>query len=597
MVACPLHINVKAYISLVAAKKYQKALDIIRLKNPFPGVCGRVCTHPCEEKCNRREIDNSVAICSLKRFVSDLLGMEKPSIPLSSKSKEQKVAVIGAGPCGLTCAYDLAIMGYKVTVFEAHKIPGGMLSLGIPSYRLPREIINKEIEIIKDQGVEIKLNTPIGPKLPLSQLKRDGFSAIFIAIGAHKGLKLKVPGEDEYEGFVDCITFLRRVNFGCYSPLGKKVIVIGGGNSAIDAARTALRLGSEVYIVYRRSRKEMPAGQKEIQDAEEEGVKIHYLAAPVKILGKNKKLSGMECIKMRLGEPDASGRRRPIPIKGSEFTIEADAIIPAISQEPDLSLLEKDHSFKISKWNSFVVDQETLSTNVEGFFAGGDAVTGPATVIEAIAAGHKAAIAIAEYLERREHIFLKETSKSSLEFEVIPPKIKRREKAKMPQIPLEERISSFKEVEIGFSEEIALNEAKRCLRCGPCTECYICTKECQYQMRLLETKEERRIVRILKVINGTSLDKKEIKVEIQKDGRQIPGRLHGIWSSVREEFCRGCEKCVNICEYGAVSIKNGSAYIEPLECKGCGVCVSNCPSFAILPGILNDKEILNIIKE
>jgi NADPH-dependent glutamate synthase beta subunit-like oxidoreductase len=277
-----------------------------------------------------------------------------------------------------------------------------MLHMGIPEYRLPREVILSDVAYIEDLGVEIKLNTPLGKDLTVDDLFKQGYKAVFLGVGAWEGLKLRVEGEDEYEGFLDCIKFLKRVNLGDKTKPGNKVVVIGGGNSAIDSARTALRLGcDQVTLLYRRSRKEMPANPWEVEAAEEEGVKIHYLAAPTKILGKGGKVVGMTCTKMRLGKLDASGRRRPIPIEGSEFEIDTDLVVPAISQQPDISFLPENHGLEISRWNSFVVDERTMATNRPGVYSAGDAVTGPATVIQAIQAAHIAARSMKEYLEQR----------------------------------------------------------------------------------------------------------------------------------------------------------------------------------------------------
>lgn len=403
--ACPLGVDVRGYLGSIANGKFEEALALIRETNPLPGICGRVCHHPCEAACNRGMVDEPLAICMLKRSAADYelkLRTEgkppsKPRRPTSGK--KAKVAIVGSGPAGLTCAHDLARLGYEVTIFEKYPVAGGMLWVGIPEYRLPRDIIEIEIDRIKDLGVEIKTDTPVGRDLTLHDLSKRGYKAIFLAVGAHKGLKLRIPGEDDFEGFLDCVTFLRDVNLGKEVKIGEKVVVIGGGNAAIDSARVALRLGcKEVSILYRRSRKEMPANPWEIEEAEHEGVKIHYLASPTKILGKQGKVVAMECIRNELGKLDASGRRRPVPVKGSEFKIDCDLVIPAISQQPDLSFLSKDHGLEISRWNSFVVDDDTLATNLPGIFAGGDAVTGPATVIEAMAAGRKAATSIDEYL-------------------------------------------------------------------------------------------------------------------------------------------------------------------------------------------------------
>jgi heterodisulfide reductase subunit A len=403
---CPVHIDIRRYVGLIATGEYEAAIEVIREKNPLPAICGRICPHPCETVCNRGRQDEPIAIDALKRFVSDYeiarrkAGRFVP--PKPKKDRKIKVAIVGAGPAGLTVAHDLALEGFRSTIIEAEAVPGGMMHMGIPEYRLPRDILLSDVAYIQDLGVEIKLNTPLGRDLTVDDLFKQGFKAVFLGVGAWEGLKLKVPGEDDYEGFLDCIQFLKRVNLGDQTKPGNKVIVIGGGNSAIDSARTAMRLGcDEVTILYRRSRKEMPANSWEVEGAEEEGVKIHYLAAPVKIAGENGKVTGMVCTKMKLGKLDASGRRRPIPVEGSEFTVEADLIIPAISQQPDISFLPEDHGFEISRWNSFVVDERTMATNREGVYAGGDDVTGPATVIEAIQAGHIAADSIKEYLSWR----------------------------------------------------------------------------------------------------------------------------------------------------------------------------------------------------
>jgi heterodisulfide reductase subunit A len=400
---CPVHIDIRRYVGLIAGGRYEEAIRVIRDRNPLPAVCGRICPHPCETVCNRGRQDEAIAIDALKRFVSDYEVAQRKAgkfvPPKPKKDLKTKVAVVGAGPAGLTVAHDLALEGYRVTVFEAAPVPGGMMHLGIPEYRLPRDILLSDVAYIEDLGVEIKLNTPLTKEFTVDDLFKQGFKGIFLGVGAYEGLKLRVPGEDDYEGFLDCIKFLRDVNLGDKTRPGNKVIVIGGGNSAIDSARTALRLGcEEVTILYRRSRREMPANDWEVEGAEEEGVKIHYLAAPVKILGKGGKVAGMECTKMRLGKLDASGRRRPIPVEGSEFTVEADLIIPAISQQPDITFLPDEHGFEISRWNSFVVDERTMATNRPGIYAGGDGVTGPATVIEAIRAGHIAADSMKEYL-------------------------------------------------------------------------------------------------------------------------------------------------------------------------------------------------------
>jgi NADPH-dependent glutamate synthase beta subunit-like oxidoreductase len=465
---CPLTQRSHAYIALIAEQKYERALNLIRRDNPLPGVTGRVCHHPCESACERRKIDDPLAISYLKRFVADYERKTNPKMPSTvKKTKEKKVAIVGSGPAGLTAAYHLNLKGYEVTIFEAFTVLGGMLIKGIPSFRLAREVIQYEIDRIQSLGVTMKTGICIGQDISFETLFERGYEAIFIAIGASKSLKLRIPGENEFRGIVDCLEFLQRVNLGDRKRPGDKVCIIGGGNAAVDCARTALRLGCEnVTIVYRRSRKEMPAIPTEIEEAEAEGVKIFYLVSPVRILGEKGHVTGMECLRMKLGEPDASGRRRPIPIKGTEFIITADTIISAISQRPDLSFLSEEHGFTITRWNTFEVDPETLQTNKKGVFAGGDAVTGPATVIEAIAAGKKGAEMIDRYLRgvKLKNGKMKRTRKVRLTIEEVKS-FEKRLRQRMPKLTLEARERNFHEVELGFDEETAVKEARRCLRC------------------------------------------------------------------------------------------------------------------------------------
>ena len=592
-VGCPIDTDVKAYLVLIAAGKFEKALAIVKKDNPLPGICGRVCVHPCETECNRNEIDQPIAICYLKRFLADYEPNSTNSInPTNSINSINSIAIIGSGPAGLTAANDLVRLGYKVTVFEELPVVGGMLYAGIPEYRLPRDIIKIEIDAIKKLGVKIKTNTKIKN---LNKLRKQGYNAIFIAMGAHKGLKLGIPGEDKFEGFIDCITFLREVNLGKKVEIGKKVIVIGGGNAAIDSARTALRLGSDVHIVYRRSRKEMPANEWEIEEAEKEGVKIHYLASPVKILGEKGKVVAMECIQNKLGPPDASGRKRPVPIKGSEFKIEADTIIPAISQQPDISWLPADHKLEISKWNSFVVDEETLATNISGIFAGGDCVTGPKTVIEAIAAGHKAAKSIDRYLNRKP---ITDNRKPITEYEVVVEPKEKKERTLMPELPLNKR-KNFKEVELGFTEEMAIEEAKRCLRCGFCAECSECIADCDKRLVTLSIPGETSGM-LLRVpldtnqfpLNGSPLQGKLSGANV----KDIPVIVEPITARVISDLCRGCGDCEKICEYSAPKLQeqeNGIKIcsIDETLCKGCGVCASICPSSAITMNHFSNSRI------
>ncbi|MBW1911932.1 MAG: FAD-dependent oxidoreductase, partial [Deltaproteobacteria bacterium] len=475
--SCPAGIHVQGYVALIGQGKFKEALALVRKNNPLPAICGRVCTHPCEDACTRKKVEDSIAIMSLKRFVADWeYTQEESEEPVIENKKDEKVAIVGAGPAGLSAAFYLALEGYQVTIFESLAEPGGMMKWGIPDYRLPQEILNKDIEFIKRLGVEIKTNTPIGADLTLDGLLKKGFKAVFLGVGAQKSMRLGVEGED-LKGVIHGIDYLSEINAGKEVSLGDRVAVVGGGNVAIDVVRTALRKGSkEAFIIYRRSREEMPALDEEIEEAEEEGVKINYLAAPERIVGMDGKVSGVECIRMKLGEPDESGRRRPVPIPGSEFTLEVDAVVPAIGQSIDLSFLPEDKKWDISKRGRLEVDLVTGATNVEGIFAGGDMVTGPATVVEAIGAGRKAAISIARYLTGLD---LHEGREKELPVVEPEPEGVEKEARRHPsKLPVSERIKDFKEVQKGFAEEEAVAEATRCLNCGICSECLQCVEAC-----------------------------------------------------------------------------------------------------------------------
>jgi NADH-quinone oxidoreductase subunit F len=465
--SCPISQDAPAYIGYLAQGKFEEAVKIVLKENPLPSICGRVCDTPCEEKCVAGEWDDPIAIRALKRFLADY--EMKHDIESDQKPKperEERIAVVGSGPGGLTCAYYLALEGYKVTVFESLPVAGGMLAIGIPEFRLPKDVLNHEIERIKKLGVEIKTNTKIGKDIPLEKLKEE-YKAVFIAIGAHKGLKMKIPNEDS-EGVLDAVEFLRNFNLGHEVNIGDKVIVIGGGNSAIDAARVAKRLGKETTILYRRTRVEMPAIKSEIDEALLEGVDIQFLAAPINVLSDNGKLKAIECIRMKLSDVDESGRRRPVPIEGSEFKVDVDTLILAISQEPEISLLVGENGLDVSAWNTLEVNPETLLTNVEGIFAGGDVVSGPNTVTAAMSHGKTAAQMIDKYVRGEELVRTYEVTRPAVRVEAMElseEETKTLKRPEMPAIPVEQRLESFKEVELGFGGEAAIIEAKRCLRC------------------------------------------------------------------------------------------------------------------------------------
>lgn len=399
---CPVHLDIRGYIGFIADGKFEESLALIKEVLPFPSICGHICPHPCEEECNRGRIDYPLSIRDLKRFVADIELQNalkpKPLMIVKGEDKGKKVAIIGAGPAGLACAHDLALLGYGVTVFEALPRPGGMLAVGIPDYRLPRDVLEKEIDAVSALGVEIRCNTVIGKGLSLDDLFNKGYEAVFITVGAHKNQEMRIPGEDARR-VIPGVTFLRDLNLGKPADVGERVVVIGGGNVAIDSARCALRLGArDVTILYRRSRHEMPASDEEIEAALEEGVKIEYLVAPLQVFTADGKAAGLRCMRMELGKPDTSGRRRPIPVEGSEFDIELDTLIPAIGQVPDISFLGESSGIELTKRGTIAVNPDTLETSRPGVFAGGDCQTGPKIAIEAIAAGKKAAVSIDKYL-------------------------------------------------------------------------------------------------------------------------------------------------------------------------------------------------------
>jgi heterodisulfide reductase subunit A-like polyferredoxin len=488
--ACPAGVHAQGYIALISQGKYKEALEVHREYNPLPLICGRVCPHPCENECNRREIDQPIAIAALKRFIADYeLEHGDDEVEPFEVTSNKKIAIIGSGPAGLTVAYYLAKMGYSPTIFEALSIPGGMLAVGIPDYRLPKDILKVEIGYIKKKGVEIKLKKRFGKDFGVKDLKKKGFDAIFLGIGAHASKKLAIPGED-LKGVLPGVEFLRNVNLGKKVKIGKRVAVIGGGDVAIDAVRVAHRLGSKAFILYRRTRKEMPAHESEIQETLKEGIEINFLGQPVKIIGKNGKVVGIECIKMKLGKPDESGRRRPLPIKGSEFKIDVDTLMPAIGQSPEISSLEG-MGLKISKTGTIIVDEKTCATNLPGVFAAGDAVTGPATVVKAVGAGRKAAEAIDAFL-RGKKVKPEVDEENIVTFDKLEMEedVESKERVSSPELPPSKRKKNFKEVVKSLSEKKAVFEAKRCLSCGGCSGCYQCIEVCEPKAIDFEQDEE-----------------------------------------------------------------------------------------------------------
>lgn len=498
---CPSGTDIRGVLTTIAQAEaygrtteqaYEIAWRMILENNPFPATCGRVCPHPCEAGCNRNDKDGPVAINAIERFLGDFAlakGLKPAS--LTQEKFSEKVAVVGAGPAGLSCAYHLARRGYSVTVFEAFSKAGGMLRYGIPEYRLPRQVLDAEIQRVADMGVEIKCNTVIGKDIALDQLKSD-YQAVFVGIGAHKGLKLRVPGEDAPNVYTGT-EFLNKANSGDKVEVGGKVLVVGGGDTAIDAARISKRLGADVTIVYRRTRNEMPAIAPEIEGALEEGVKIEFLAAPVEIVLENGRATGMKCIRMELGEPDASGRRRPVPKAGSEFTIETTAIIAAISQEPEF-----DGFAMLKEGKDWIKADEWGATKAEGVYSGGDDIElGLVTI--AISQGRFAAEAMdarfrGKQLERHQQPPLVKSDNMKLAWYKDAVRNERQ------QIPPQER-GFGTEIEKGLTEQQALDEAKRCMSCGMCMDCETCWMYCTNSCFVKLPKGEHYKVK-LEVCNG-----------------------------------------------------------------------------------------------
>lgn len=461
---CPANVNVPGYLALVASGRILDAYNLIRQENPFPAVCGRICTRPCERKCRRRTTDEAVAICDIKRFVADYAYKHENPVkndivfPKNGKS----VAIIGAGASGLTCGYYLTRIGYDVDVYESESVAGGVLAFGIPEYRLPKEVLDHEIDLIRQAGVNIKLGTEVGKDIGFRELKKM-YDAVYIATGTQLPQKVNIPGED-LKGVLHGINFLKDVNLLKPVEIGRRVAVIGGGNTAIDSARTALRLGAEkVTILYRRTIDAMPAYETEIREAVEEGVEIVELVAPVRFVGnKSGAVTKVECVRMRLADFDSSGRRKSVKVEGSNFFMEFDTVIPAVSQHSDLPFVRKDE-IGLTQWGTFVIDEDTLMTTMEGVFAGGDIARGPDTVIQAIADGKKAAASIDRYLGRSGRL----NKGAPIE---IPEIVDKDEIVELRRFPLEmldvkSRKDNFDEVLLGYQKQNAIAEAMRCLHC------------------------------------------------------------------------------------------------------------------------------------
>ncbi len=472
--ACPSHVDIPGYIENVRMDKWTKAMEIVRKDCPMPGTIGRVCVRPCESNCRRGLLDEPIAIRAIKRFLADceMKGiLEKNGT--KPAAQQNKIAIVGAGPAGISCAYYLARQGYACTIFEAQEGPGGMAAYGIPSYRLPRNVIAHEVSALEKLSVEIKYGVNVGKDISMEEIAAQGYEAVFVGVGAPDSSKMRCEGEDAgYQCFLTGVHFLAQSARGIKPVEGKKLLVIGGGNVAMDCVRTAKRLGFEdVNLLYRRTEAEMPADPQEVREAKEEGVRFHHLVAPVEIIAENNTVKGLKCLRMELGEPDASGRRRPLPVEGSEFVIDCDVIIPAVGQVcvVDCVLPEEE---VLTSWKTLVVDQTTFQSEKQNIFGGGDCVTGPQTLIGALAAGKNGARFISQYIEQGEckpdakDLLLSIASAEGVynPEETFPyPGATEREEPFV--LDPETRINGFDEVEDGLSAAQARAEANRCLRC------------------------------------------------------------------------------------------------------------------------------------
>ncbi|MDP2970125.1 MAG: NAD(P)-binding protein [Deltaproteobacteria bacterium] len=529
--ACPAGNDIVAFIQKFAQEDFVGAWNLIKEENPFPGICGRVCFHPCEPKCNRGSFDEPVAIHALERFVAEFASRLDRKTAMPQKRRKERIAIIGSGPAGMSCAYHLARFHYDVTVFESSTLAGGMLRMGIPSYRLPRDVLDRELSDIEALGVEIRTGLTLGENFRIQDLK--DYQAIFIATGAHQSRRLDMPGE-KGRGVHSGLDLLKKINLNKKVMLGDRIAIIGGGNTAMDVARSVIRLGKKATILYRRSKEEMPAFEDEIVEALEEGVKIRYLVNPIRV-GQKDGLKRLECLRMELGEKDESGRRRPVPIANSNFFIDVESVLIAAGEEIDFSFLPRG----MEKKEGIILTHRDTSAGIKGVFAGGDLTSNQRTVAHAIGSGKKAAMAIDAFLKGKDaeeviiqHLigdgpslsifrYLRPDERTrnphivkfeELNMDYFEPSNRQREL----KVLRKERIKSFVEVTSTLSEGAAVDEAERCFNCGTCNECENCYVFCP-------------------------------DVSILKAGKTLSRQ-------VDYDYCKGCGICFTECPRGAISL-------------------------------------------